>query len=594
VENEIIVGIDLGTTNSEIALYRNGAIEVVAFEGEQIMPSVVGLSNDGKLLVGTPAKNQALVFPERTVVSIKRKMGTDEIISLGEKKFKPQEISAMILAELKRRAEACLGKPIRKAVITVPAFFSDAQRKATRDAGEIAGFEVMRILNEPTAASMAYESGVRKMRTLLVYDLGGGTFDVSIVETDGEATEVLASHGDTRLGGDDFDRLLLNDVIEEFIRKGNPDPRNNRLAMSRLTQAVVRAKHDLSASPYARIREEHLFENDGIPLHMDIEVSRRRYEELVKPLIEKTFESIAKALQDSRKKASDLDAVLLVGGMTRTPIVEEKLEMTLGKPPRHDVHPDLAVAIGAGVLASRLSGHQDGKVLVDITPYSFGVESVNRTEFGLPLFDVFVPLIKKGTTLPAKETDQFITLLNNQEAWDVNVFQGENPVASRNIRIGHFRAEGFSKVPAGNPILCTFDLDLNGILNVTIVEKCTGLSKRVTIENALGAMAKEDLEKARENLDEFFGKRIEENVDDSEKTESARETWVTNKNPLYIRANGMLDQAEKRMEKFSQEDKKEVGALIVRIKADLNENRLDDLPEVLDRLDDILYYAETE
>jgi len=613
--DETIVGIDLGTTNSEVAVYRNGAIEVIDLEGEQIMPSVVSLSPDGSLIVGTAAKNQAILYPERTAISIKRRMGSDESVSLGDKFFKPQEISAMILRELKVRAEKFLGYPVKKAVITVPAFFSDAQRQATRDAGVIAGFEVMRILNEPTAASLAYESDKTKNRIVLVYDLGGGTFDVSIVEAHGDATEVLASHGDTRLGGDDFDRLLLNDVIEEFIRQGNPDPRNTRLALGRLTQAIVRAKHELSFKPYTRIREENLLERDGVPLHMDMEISRQRYEDLIKPLVEKSFESVHKALNDSGKKADELDAVLLVGGMTRTPLVIRRLAEVLEKLPRTDVHPDLAVAMGAGILASRLGGHDDGRVLVDITPYSFGPEAATMGDFGIPIADRYAPIIKKGTPLPANETEEFATLCNNQEKWEVNVFQGENPIASRNIRIGQFIADGFSKVPAGNKVLCTFELDLNGILNVTVVEKLTGLSKRVRIENALGAMAKDDMKKARENLDSFFAappelsENLPENLSD-DLPDGSTELATQSTKPLEIEAGAvspagttvlaglrhpartLLEKAEARLEGMKEKDRSDVLALITRIRADITDGDNKDLPAAMAELDDLLYFLD--
>ncbi|MFZ2959290.1 MAG: Hsp70 family protein [Candidatus Ozemobacteraceae bacterium] len=503
--NNLVVGIDLGTTNSELAFYHDGRIEVVATsDGETIMPSVIGLTPDGRMLIGTPAKNQALVYPERTIMSVKRQMGSNESLALGEASYRPQEVSAMILRELKQRAETRLGRRVEKAVITVPAFFSDAQRQATHEAGVLAGFEVLRILNEPTAASLAYEGAPNHGRLVMVYDLGGGTFDVSIVETHDGVTEVLASHGDTHLGGDDFDRLLLNDVIEMLIREGKPDPRPDRLAMSRLLHAVIQAKHELSTQPYVRIREEHLLSRDGVPIHADLEVTRQRYEELIHPLVERTFVSVAQALRDAGKTPADLDAILLVGGMTRTPLVERRLEETLGKTPRHDVHPDLAVAIGAGMQAARLSGHDDGRVLVDITPYSFGPDVSEEGPFGFPIDDVFAPIIRKGSPLPARATEEFCSMYDGQDRWNVMIYQGENKVASRNILIGNFVADGFAKVPAGNPVLCTLEIDLDGILHVTVVEKRTGLTKRVKIENAMGTMARAELAKARQDLDAFF------------------------------------------------------------------------------------------
>lgn len=602
--NEIIVGIDLGTTNSEVAVFRNGNIEVIPFEGETIMPSAVGFDHAGNLLVGTPAKNQAVVFPERTVLSIKRRMGTDESVQVGGKSLRPQEISAMILRELKRRAEVFLGGVVKKAVITVPAFFSEAQRKATHDAGEIAGFEVMRILNEPTAASLAYESSTDKTRQVLVYDLGGGTFDVSVVETHGEVTEVLASHGDTKLGGDDFDRLLLNEVVEMFIRAGNPDPRENRLALSRLKNAVVKAKHDLSIEPYARIREENLIERDGVPLHMDLEISRVRYEELIRPLVEKTFESVGKALSDAGKKPVDLDAVLLVGGMTRTPLVERRLTEVLGKPPRRDVHPDLAVALGAGAMAARLAGAESSRILVDITPYSFGPEVAIHSEFGFPIPDVYSPIIKKGTPLPTRSTGEFHSMVDNQEEWKVNIYQGEHPVASRNILIGEFIAGPFAPVPAGNPVTCTLELDLDGILNVTVIEKNTGLTKKVRIENALGNMASAEIEKARKNLDAFFAAdnpvemmeeeadRVRHELGRLEGEEGGNIADSDEIRQLIERAQAVLEPAEGRLTTLSDDDRREVEAHIVHIRACLDKKQFDDLPATLDELDEILYFTQ--
>jgi molecular chaperone DnaK len=415
---DIIVGIDLGTTNSEVAALVDGKVEVLAADGEQIMPSYVGLSPEGQLLVGTPARNQYILYPERTVKSIKRLMGSDQRVVLGEQTYSPAEISALILRALKTRAEAALGAPVTRAVITVPAYFSDAQRQATRDAGEIAGLEVVRILNEPTAAALAYGADRQEDRTVLVYDLGGGTFDVSLVQVHGEITEVLASHGNTHLGGDDFDQLLLDFVHERFRAAGGLDLRADRRAMSRLLHAVEEAKKRLSFEPYAQIREEHLAERAGVPVHLDLEVSREEYEDLIHHLIEGTLDSVHQALADAGKRPDQVDDILLVGGATRTPLISRLLEEKTGLVPRQDLHPDLCVALGAGVLAARLAGHDVDRVLVDISPYSFGPSHLGFRH-GVPSEHCYHPIIARNTPLPVSRTDSYFTIVDNQEAWRV-------------------------------------------------------------------------------------------------------------------------------------------------------------------------------
>ena len=394
--SDVIVGIDLGTTNSEAAALVDGTIEVLATDGEQIMPSYVGLSPQGQLLVGTPARNQYILYPERTVKSIKRLMGSDQRVALGEQTYSPPEISALILRALKTRAEAALGALVRRAVITMPAYFSDAQRQATRDAGEIAGLEVVRILNEPTAAALAYGADRQEDRTVLVYDLGGGTFDVSVVQVHGEITEVLASHGNTHLGGDDFDQLLLDFVHERFRAAGGPDLRADRRAMNRLLHAVEEAKKRLSFEPYAQIREEHLAERAGVPVHLDLEVSRSEYEDLIRHLIEGTLDSVHQALADAGKRPDQVDEILLVGGATRTPLISRLLEEKTGLVPRQELHPDLCVALGAGVLAARLAGHDVERVLVDISPYSFGPSHLGLRH-GVPYEHCYHPIIARNT-----------------------------------------------------------------------------------------------------------------------------------------------------------------------------------------------------
>ena len=496
---DVIVGIDLGTTNSEVAGLVDGQVQVLAAEGEQIMPSYVALSPEGTLLVGTPARNQYVLYPERTVKSIKRLMGTDQRVALGEQTYAPAEISAMILRTLKARAEAALGEPVRRAVITVPAYFSDAQRQATRHAGEIAGLEVVRILNEPTAAALAYGADRQGDRTVLIYDLGGGTFDVSLVQVHAEVTEVLASHGNNHLGGDDFDQLLVEFILGQFQAAGNPDIRGDRRAMSRLLHAAEEAKKRLSFEPYARIREEHFAERDGVPVHLDIEVSRDQYEQVIRHLVEGTLDSVHQVLADAGQRPDQVDEILLVGGATRTPLVAQLLEEKTGLTPRQELHPDLCVALGAGVLAARSAGHAIDRVLVDISPYSFGPSYFGLLD-GLPSEHCYRPIIARNTPLPVSRTEIYCTMMDSQDAWQVSVYQGDDPNALHNLLVGRFLVEGLSPVPAGNEILCRMDLDLDGLLKVTAIEKQTGLAKQITIEGATKPLSAAELARARQRM----------------------------------------------------------------------------------------------
>src|SRR4051794_16431325 len=374
---EIIVGIDLGTTNSEVALVRDGQPHVFAEDGDPIVPSFVGLAEDGRLLVGRAARNQWALAPERTVKSIKRLMGEDTKVRLGNQEFRPQEISAMILRALRDRASAALGVPVKKAVITVPAYFKDNQRQATHEAGELAGLEVVRILNEPTAASLTYDPSQRELRRLLVYDLGGGTFDVSIVQAQEGVVEVLSSHGDTQLGGDDFDDLLLKQVCDRFQTEHGIDLRSNLVAKARVLRAVEAAKRQLSDHPLARIEEEFIAEKDHQALHLNLEISREEYERLIQPLLDRTMDCVQRALDDSHLTASQINKVVLVGGSTRTPRVGQLLEERLQQPAHQEVNPDLCVAMGAAIQAAIISGQDVGAVLVDITPHTLGIRTLD-------------------------------------------------------------------------------------------------------------------------------------------------------------------------------------------------------------------------
>ena len=505
--SDLIVGIDLGTTNSEVAAFTDGQVRVLGPGDQRILPSCVGLSASGELLVGEPARNQQALYPERTVRSIKRQMGSPEMVKLGDRSLTPPEISALILRELVEWTRASLGERPEKAVITVPAYFSDAQRAATREAGALAGLEVVRILNEPTAASLAYGYGDGSRHTALIYDLGGGTFDVSVVTVEGEITEVLASHGNNRLGGDDFDDLLAERLAQEFQKRHGIDLRNgNPAAKARLWWAAEEAKKKLSQEPFVRIREESLLERNGKPLHLEMEISRTEYEALIRPMVESTLDSVSKALQDSGKRPGDMDAVLLVGGSTRTPLVFNLLTERMGIEPRQDVHPDLCVALGAGVLASRLAGREVDRVLVDVSPYSFGVSFLGERG-GVPYPHCYKPIVHRNTPLPLTRTELFYTSHPFQSQVDVQVYQGEDEDALKNILVGDYTIGGLTEMEDHNEILCRMRLDLDGILEVTSIEKLTGKSKQITIANAMQAKTPEEIAAGRKRIQDLFASR---------------------------------------------------------------------------------------
>jgi molecular chaperone DnaK len=597
-----IIGIDLGTTNSEVAALVHGQVQVLASDGEQIMPSVVGLSPDGRLLVGTPARNQYVLYPERTVRSIKRLMGSEQRVALAEQTYTPPEISAMILRALKTRAEAALGAPVSRAVITVPAYFSDAQRQATRDAGHIAGLDVVRILNEPTAAALAYGADHQGERTILVYDLGGGTFDVSLVQVHSDITEVLASHGNNHLGGDDFDQLLLDFVHNRFVDTGGVDIRADRRAMSRLLHAVEEAKKRLSFEPYARLREEHLAERNGV--HLDMEVARSEYEQLIRPLLEGTLDSVHRALSDAGKRPDQVDEILLVGGATRTPLITTLLQDATGMTPRQELHPDLCVAFGAGVLAARLAGHAVERVLVDVSPYSFGPSYFGLLN-GVPSEHCYRPIISRNTPLPVSRTESYFTMVDEQQAWQVSIYQGDDPNALNNLLVGRFLAEGFSRVPAGNEILCRMDLDLDGILRVTATEKRTGLAKQITIEGATTAMSESEMAQARLRMQELFGVEDEEvdfdEDDDDEVIEIEASDLATDASTAEAdrdrrvqisEARALLERSRRLLDRMTPEDREEAIALHEQIEDALKTAQWQALHAAMTTLADLLFYVE--
>ena len=512
--SDLIVGIDLGTTNSEVATFVDGHVQVLSFGKNNMLPSVVGLSPSGELLVGEPARNQLALYPERTVRSIKRKMGSKETVMLGDRQFTPPEISALLLKELAAWASCSVQQPIHKAVITVPAYFSDAQRQATRQAAQLAGLEAVRILNEPTAASLAYGETTR--HTAMVYDLGGGTFDVSIVTLEGDITEVLASHGNNQLGGDDFNDLLAEHLFAAFQSEHGIDLRQRHpVARARLWWAAEEAKKRLSFEPEVTIREEALVSENGKPLHLELEVTREEYEAMIRPLLERTLESISRALADSGKTPGDLDAILLVGGSTRTPMVSRLLEERTGLVPREEIHPDLCVALGAGVLASRLAGHEVERVLVDVSPYSFGISFLGERG-GVPYPYCYKPIIRRNNPLPLTRTERFYTTTPYQETVEICIYEGEDEDALRNILIGDFKVTELKPVRDLSEVLCRMSLDLDGILHVTAIEKCTGRTKHVTIARALETKSEAEIAEARKRLEVLYATRSGEDTENEE------------------------------------------------------------------------------
>ena len=579
--SDTIIGIDLGTTNSEVAVVQDGRPRIIEVDGAKILPSVVGLADDSALLVGNAARNQYTLYPERTIRSVKRRMGEDTRLEMGDKSYSPQEISALILRRLKQAAEEHLGEPISKAVITVPAYFSDAQRQATRDAGELAELEVVRIINEPTAAALAYEADHQDAKNILVYDLGGGTFDVSVVRMVQGVTEVLASHGNNHLGGDDFDAKLVAHILAHLKETSGADPSENRAAMARISRACETAKIALSDAPYARIEEEYLLEQDGKPINLSLELDRTDYEAMIEPFIDETLEAVHIALKGAKMAVSDISEVLLVGGATRTPVVQARLEQAMGMQPRADVDPDLCVAAGAAIQAAVVAGNQVASVLVDITPYSFGTSAVGELN-GELYRDKFIPLIRKNTPIPVTKSDAFETLYDNQAIIDVHVYQGEDPDALNNTEIGAFRIEGLSKVPAGNIIVTTFALDLNGILSVTAREKRTGLEKQITIDNATARFEQQEFDAARGRLSALI-----------EGDGPAQSDQAAAEQPEIVQARALIDKAEHLMEGANPEDKEDLVNLIEAVQDAIASNDTATMERVVAELKDLIYYLES-
>lgn len=509
-----IIGIDLGTTNSCVAVMEGGEPVVIPnSEGSRTTPSVVAVNKDGERLVGAIAKRQAVVNADSTVISIKREMGTNYKAKMGGKEYTPQEISAMILQKLKADAESYLGEPVTQAVITVPAYFSDSQRQSTKDAGKIAGLEVLRIINEPTAASLAYGLDKEGNHKILVYDLGGGTFDVSILEIGDGVFEVLATNGNTRLGGDDFDNRIINWMVDEFKKSNGVDLSKDKKAMQRLKEAAEKAKIDLSGVMSTSISLPYITVSDGEPLHLDMTLTRAKFDEMTHDLVQATIEPVRKALKDSGLTLDKIDRVILVGGSTRIPAVQAAVKEITGKEPYKGINPDECVAIGAAIQAGVLAGEVHDVLLLDVTPLSLGIETLGG---------VCTKLIERNTTIPAKKSQIFSTATDGQTSVTIHVLQGEREMAADNKTLGNFNLDGIPAAPRGVPqIEVTFDIDANGIVHVSAKDLGTGKEQKITI-TASTNLSEAEIDKAVKDAEQFAAqdKKNKEAIEERNKADS--------------------------------------------------------------------------
>jgi len=558
-----IIGIDLGTTNSCVAVLEAGVANVIPNpEGGRTTPSVVAFKN-GERIVGEAAKRQALTNPN-TISSIKRLMGTNEKVEIDGKKYTPEEVSAMILGYMKDYAEKYLGEKVTKAVITVPAYFNDAERQATKNAGKIAGLEVERIINEPTAASLAFGLDKQdKNQTILVYDLGGGTFDVSILELGDGIFEVKSTAGNNKLGGDDFDNKLMDYIVSEFKRENGVDLSKDKMAMQRLKEIAEKAKKDLSGVTQTQISAPFISQGEDGPLHIDMTLTRAKFEDLIRDLVDSTLEPVRKAIRDAKVDKKDIDKVLLVGGSTRIPMVQELVEKELGKKPSHEVNPDEAVAMGAAIQGGVLTGDVNDIVLLDVTPLSLGLETLGG---------VMTVLIERNTTIPTSKSQIFSTAADNQPAVDIHVLQGERSMAQDNKTLGHFQLTGIPAAPRGVPqIEVKFDIDANGIVNVTAKDLGTNKEQSITI-TASTNLSDEEIERMR--------KEAEENKEEDARRKEEADTKNEAEQLVFQTEKSLKDLGDK----VDSQEKEEAENLIKELKDALNSGNIEEIKEKKDKL----------
>ena len=533
-----VIGIDLGTTNSCVSVIEGGeAVVIPNSEGARTTPSFVAFTKNGERLVGQVAKRQAVTNSERTISSIKREMGTDYRVNIDGKKYSPQEISAMILQKLKADAEAYLGEAVTEAVITVPAYFTDAQRQATKDAGMIAGLNVKRIINEPTAAALAYGVDKEEPQKIMVYDLGGGTFDVSILDINSDVIEVLATAGNNRLGGDDFDKCIVDYLVDEFKRENKIDLRKDPTAMQRIKEAAEKAKIELSGITMASINLPFLTANKNGPLHMETMLTRAKFDELTHHLVDMTMGPVQQAMSDSGLTPRDLSKVLLVGGSSRIPAVQEAVKRFTGKEPFRGINPDECVAMGAALQGGVMTGEVKSLLLLDVTPLSLGIETVG---------DVYAKIIERNSTIPIQRSQIFTTAASFQTAVDVHVLQGERPIASQNKELGRFRLDGIRRAMRGVPqIEVTFSIDANGIVNVSAKDLGTGRQQNITITSSSN-MSREEINRAIRDAEVYA-------AEDAKRKEEAE---------MQNRVDNLIYQAETVMKKLNKDDKQRMTALV--------------------------------